>query len=109
MVHARAHADSRRCRLSAKDLPISESAFLATIAVAKGLAHRSRCDGQVPRTHAALNTIALVAALLYVISHWSGSDQAQGWKFDCVAAEAYTWAASFLLALLAWYDCGPWA
>ena len=93
-------------RLSAKDLRY-QSAFLAAIAVARGLAINLDATDKFHGLTLRLITIALVAALLYVISHWSGSDQAQGWKFDCVAAEAYTWAASFLLALLAWYELRP--
>ena len=31
----------------------------------------------------------------------------KGWSFDWIVGEAYTWAASFLLALLAWYELRP--
>jgi len=55
-----------------------------------------------------LITIVLVAALLYATSRWSGSaaseEKTDSWTFDRIAAESYTWAASFLLALLAWYE-----
>ena len=60
-------------------------------------------------------TIGLVAALLYVTSRWSWrSDSKSEIKFAGrvfssgeLAGGAYTWAASFLLALLAWYELRP--
>jgi uncharacterized membrane protein len=60
-------------------------------------------------------TVGLVAALLYVTSRWSWrSDSNSEVKFAGrvfssgeIAGGAYTWAASFLLALLAWYELRP--
>ena len=54
-----------------------------------------------------LITIALVAALLYATSRWTGrtaKEEKPGSRSLGLSAEAYTWAASFLLALLAWYE-----
>ena len=93
-------------RLSAKELRY-QSAFLAAIAVARVLAINLSATDKFHGVTLRLITIAIVAALLYVISHWSESDQALAWKFDRVAAELYTWAASFLLTLLAWYELRP--
>jgi uncharacterized membrane protein len=51
-----------------------------------------------------LLTIALVAAILYLAQRWAGVD-------GIIAAERigplYTWAASGLLSLLAWYELQP--
>src|SRR5579872_6068409 len=93
-------------RLSAQDLRY-QTTFLATIAVTRVLAINLSATDQFHGLTLRLITTVIVAALLYVISHSSESDQAQGGKFDRVAAEAYTWAASFLLALLAWYELRP--
>jgi hypothetical protein len=52
-----------------------------------------------------LITVGAVAGLLYLCSRWSGAEES--------AAEtpwlrgAHTWAASFLVALLAWYEFSP--
>ena len=62
-----------------------------------------------------LVTVALVSALLYVTSNWSGdSDRSRGttiggrlFSSGQLAALAYTWSASSLLALLAWYELRP--
>ncbi len=59
-----------------------------------------------------LVTVALVSALLYITSNWSGdSDRGRGtmiggrlFSSGQLAALAYTWSASSLLALLAWYE-----
>jgi uncharacterized membrane protein len=62
-----------------------------------------------------LLTVALVSALLYVTSPWSGDpDRGSGitifqrlFSTEEVAGVAYTWAASGLLGLLAWYELRP--
>ncbi len=52
-----------------------------------------------------LITISLVAVLLYVTSHWSWvTKDAESLRYF---SSAYTWAASFLLSLLAWYELRP--
>jgi hypothetical protein len=62
-----------------------------------------------------LLSIALVAALLYITSRWCWpEDDTQrltladnSFSVRAVVGGAYTWAASFLLALLAWYELRP--
>jgi hypothetical protein len=62
-----------------------------------------------------LISIVLVAALLYITSRWSwATDDGKGLTFGThlfsarrVLAGAYTWAASFLLALVTWYELRP--
>ena len=62
-----------------------------------------------------LITIALVAVLLYISSRWSGdSDRTRGirirdqlYSHAQLAGVSYTWCASFLVALLAWYELRP--
>jgi len=96
-------------RLSAKDLRY-QAVFLTTISVVRVLVINLSATDKFHGLTLRLITIAIVAALLYVISvisHWSESDQAPAWKFDRVTAELYTWAASFLLTLLAWYELRP--
>jgi uncharacterized membrane protein len=59
-----------------------------------------------------LVTVGLVSALLYITSNWGGdSDRSRGitiggrlFSSRQLAALAYTWSASSLLALLAWYE-----
>ena len=62
-----------------------------------------------------LLTIASVSTLLYVTSKWSGMpDRVRGISFGQrlysqgqLASSAYTWSASFLVVLLAWYELRP--
>jgi len=62
-----------------------------------------------------LVTVALVSALLYITSNWSGdSDRSRGmairgrlFSSGQLAGLAYTWSASSLLVLLAWYELRP--
>ena len=71
--------------------------------------------GQYYHVSLRLITIALVAALLYVSSEWSWSGEPNRevhlGRFSVVVQDwvrgLYTWAASFLLALLAWYELRP--
>lgn len=93
-------------RLQVQDLGY-QTTFLATISVARiftiNLGSTDKFHGLTLR----LITIALVAALLYVMSRWSARGKAEGGQFESIAAHAYTWAASFLLALVAWYELRP--
>ena len=92
--------------LRAKDLGY-QTAFLATISVARvftiNLSSTDKFHGLTLR----LLTITTVAALLYVMSRWSTAAKTKGWQLDRGAAYAYPWAASFLLALVAWYELRP--
>jgi uncharacterized membrane protein len=62
-----------------------------------------------------LISIVLVAALLYITSRWSWSTEdsrsltigKQQFSARRVVGGAYTWAASFLLALMTWYELRP--
>jgi hypothetical protein len=63
-----------------------------------------------------LITVLAVAAILYSASRWSAAEECEGRRLafssysfplnKCIAG-AYTWAASLLLALLAWYELRP--
>jgi uncharacterized membrane protein len=92
-------------RLGASELEY-QAAFLASIAVVRALAINL---GAIEKFHGLtlrLITIALVAVLLYVTSRWRTQTD-DSWSFEWIAGEAYTWAGSFLLALLAWYELRP--
>jgi uncharacterized membrane protein len=60
-------------------------------------------------------TVTLVSTLLYVTSSWSGdSDRGRGiaiggrlFSSGQLAGTSYTWSASCLLALVAWYELRP--
>jgi uncharacterized membrane protein len=58
----------------------------------------------VPWMTERLLTIPLVAALLYLASRWAGAREIVTAER---AAPVYTWAASGLFALLAWYELRP--
>jgi uncharacterized membrane protein len=85
--------------------------FLAAVAVIRVLTINLGATDKFHGLTLRLVTIALVAALLYATSRWNrNSDDAStlgSWTYDRAAAEAYTWAASFLLSLLAWYELRP--
>jgi len=95
-------------RLSARDLAYQAN-FLAVAAVVRvpviNLGATEDFHGLTRR----LITIALVAVLLYATSRLNRSAEATAgsWSFEFIAAEGYGWAASFLLALLAWYELRP--
>ena len=62
-----------------------------------------------------LITVTLVSILLYVTSRWSGDSERAAriviferpFSIGEIAGVAYTWAASGLLGLLAWYELRP--
>jgi hypothetical protein len=62
-----------------------------------------------------LVTVALVSTLLYITSNWSGDSgrnrgitiSARLFSYAQLAGVAYTWSASSLLGLLAWYELRP--
>lgn len=52
----------------------------------------------------AVTTICLVAALLYITSQWIGfPEPLRAFRIP----EAFSWAATFIIALLAWYQLAP--
>ena len=98
-------------RLAAPDLA-HQSHCLAVAAVTRVLAINLEATDKVHGLTLRLITITLVAALLYVTSHWGASDEVgratgHARSFDKVASMGYVWAASFLLSLLAWYELRP--
>ncbi len=51
-----------------------------------------------------LVTVGLTAAMLYASARWTGLTRSIAPR---MISAAYTWAASFLMALLAWYELAP--
>jgi hypothetical protein len=94
--------------LAARDLAYQAN-FLAVISIVRVLAINLGATEKFHGVTLRLITVALVAALLYATSRWNriAEAPADSWTFDRAAAEGYTWAASFLLALLAWYELRP--
>jgi uncharacterized membrane protein len=86
--------------------------LLALISVVRVLAINLSATDKFHGLSLRFVTIALVTTLLYVTSKWSAdTDRARGISLGGrlfspaqIAGPAYTWAASFLLALLAWYE-----
>ena len=89
--------------------------FLALVSVLRVLAINLEATGKYHGLTVRLLTIILVSALLYVTSNWSGdSDRSRGiaigkrlFSSGQLTGAAYTWSASSLLALLAWYELRP--
>ncbi len=89
--------------------------FLAVVSVLRVLVINLEAIDKYHGLTLRLLTISLVAALLYVTSRWSGdSDRAGGiaigkrlFSHGQLAGTAYTWSASSLLALVAWYELRP--
>ena len=97
--------------------------FLALVSVLRVLAINLESTDKYHGVTVRLMTIALVSALLYVTSRWSGgwtgdrsgdSDLSHGvmfrgyfFSYGALANAAYSWSASSLLALLAWYELRP--
>src|SRR5262249_23720974 len=93
--------------LEAHDLGY-QAIFLAVISVARVLAINLGVTEKFHGLTLRLITTTLVSLLLYVTARWSAKDgSATPWNFGSIATNAYTWAASFLLALLAWYELQP--
>ncbi len=90
--------------------------FLGLMSVIRVLAINLETTDKYHGLTLRLVTVALVSALLYITSNWS-SDSARGRGFAIVEGRlfspgqlvgvAYTWSASSLLALLAWYELRP--
>jgi uncharacterized membrane protein len=89
--------------------------FLALVSVLRVFAINLHATDKFHGVSLRLITIAFVSALLYVTSEWSGDPE----RSRCIAIKqrlfshaqmasaAYTWSASFLLVLLAWYELRP--
>jgi uncharacterized membrane protein len=89
--------------------------FLALVSVLRVLAINLEATDKYRGLTLRLLTITLVSALLYVTSRWSGdSDRSRGsaigkrlFGSGQLVGAAYTWSASILLALVAWYELRP--
>jgi uncharacterized membrane protein len=92
-------------RLAAEGLRY-QAIFLAAISVVRVLAINLGAAEKFHGFTLRLLTIIVVAALLYVTARWSGAAE-KAWSLGTIVSEGYTWAASFLLALLAWYELRP--
>jgi uncharacterized membrane protein len=105
-------------RMKIADLQYQANCFAAS-AVIRALTINLEATGKYHGLTQRLLTIALVAVGLYVSSRWSwdaGEQRGLTLKYRGVAelftfrqlvSGAYLWAASFLLALLAWYELQP--
>ncbi|HUA15710.1 MAG TPA: DUF2339 domain-containing protein [Verrucomicrobiae bacterium] len=96
-------------RLSSRDLRYQANS-LAVIAIIRVLAMNLEGTDKFHGLTLRLITITLVAVLLYATSRWSspamGEEKIAVW-LRRLESEGYTWTASFLLALLAWYELRP--
>ena len=93
-------------RLKAAELA-HQATFLAAISVARVLAINLGATEKFHGLTLRLLTMTSVAILLYIASSWRRADALLEWSFDRTVRHAYSWAASFLLALLAWYELRP--
>jgi uncharacterized membrane protein len=89
--------------------------FLALVSVVRVLAINLEAADKYHGLSLRLVTITIVSILLYVTSKWSGhADPSRGitigkrlFSSEQLAGAAYTWSASSLLALVAWYELRP--
>jgi uncharacterized membrane protein len=103
-------------RLVARELHY-QCTFLCAAAVVRVLTINLGATDKFHGLTLRLITVALAAALLYLTARWNrdayagdkaGAERAASWwMFDRLSVEGCTWAASFLLALLAWYELRP--
>ena len=83
-----------------------QAVFLALISVIRVLAINLGSTVKFHGVTMRLLTIGIVVVLLYVTSRRTGDDT-KTWSFEKISGASYTWAASFLLALLVWYELQP--
>lgn len=89
--------------------------FVATAALFRTVVMNFEITSKFHGVSERLLSIVLVASLLYVTSRWSWPEEDTerlmladtSYSVCAVVGGAYTWAASFLLALLAWYELRP--
>ncbi len=89
--------------------------FLALASVLRVLAINLQATDKYHGLTLRLLTVTIVCVLLYITSSWSGdSDRSRGFAIrkrlfstGQLASAAYTWSASSLLALVAWYELRP--
>ena len=90
-----------------------QAVFLAAFSVIRVLAINLEATAKYHGVTLRLVTILLVSALLYVTTRWNWATDAgitlrhHFFSFQQLANGSYTWAASTLLALLAWYELRP--
>jgi uncharacterized membrane protein len=89
--------------------------FLALVSVLRVFLINLQAMDKYHNVSLRMITVAVVCVLLYVTSEWSDDpDRGRGaavkqrlFSHAQFASAAYTWSASFLLALLAWYELRP--
>lgn len=82
-----------------------QAMVLAAMAFVRVLASNLDLTGRWSGMTMRLITVGIVAGVFYLSSHWIGPEESTAetpWLRG-----AHTWAASFLVALLAWYELGP--
>jgi hypothetical protein len=84
-----------------------QSAILAELSVIRVLTINLGATDTIHGFTLRLVTIVLVSVLLYVTSTWVTTAGEETWSFQQITSKGYSWAASFLLALLAWYELRP--
>jgi hypothetical protein len=84
------------------DLLRSEANLFAAAALLRALLVNVDVQGRVGSVGLRLITMSFIAALLYLTAPWTSADG----KARRVSS-AYTWAASFLVGLLLWYELQP--
>lgn len=75
---------------------------LAAAAVLRALVVNIEVEGVVGRIGLRALTLVCIAALLYLTAPWTSADGKRR-----QVPQAYTWAASFLMGLLCWYELQP--
>jgi hypothetical protein len=108
---------ARRCRFLELNFPELDYQvnFLALVSVIRVLAINLKATDKYHGLSLRLLTIMPVSVLLYITSGWSGApDRTRGtvrggrlFSSPQRSNVAYTWSASSLLALLAWYELRP--
>jgi uncharacterized membrane protein len=94
---------------------VYQANFFALVSVVRVLAINLEAADKYHGLRVRLLTVTLASALLYITSRWSGSsDLSRGiaigkrlFPSEELAGAAYTWSASGLLGLLAWYELLP--
>jgi uncharacterized membrane protein len=84
-----------------------QSAILAALSLIRVLTINLGATDTIHGFTLRLVTIVLVSVLLYVTSTWVTTGGGETWSFQQITSKGYSWAASFLLALLAWYELRP--
>ena len=99
-------------RLTSAELAY-QAIFMAVASVIRVFAINLDATSKFHGVTLRLLTILLVSALLYITTRWNWSPtdgisiNQRLYSFDQLTFAGYTWAASFLLALLAWYEFRP--